>query len=100
MAIGSGLAAQLGMIQEVTPGTALSPTHFYEFTSETFNLQQLLGSFNAGATPVMLGSSTAYLQTHIPGSNWGKSFTLQKGAPDSSGTVHALNYPGCKVTDW
>jgi Phage tail tube protein len=146
MAIGSGLAAQLGMIQEVTPGTALSPTHFYEFNSETLNLkpttiqgtglragqvwnrasrrartlldvtggvlmdfpskgggfilQQLLGSFNAGATPVQQGGSTAYLQTHLPGSNWGKSFTLQKGAPDSAGTVHALNYPGCKVTDW
>lgn len=146
MSIGSGLAAQLGMIQEVTPGTALAPTHWYEFNSETMNLkpttiqgqglragqvfnrasrrartliditggvlmdfpskgagfilQQLLGSFNTGATPVMLGSSSAYLQTHIPGSNYGKSFTLQKGAPDSSGTVHALNYPGCKVADW
>lgn len=146
MAIGSGLAAQLGMVQEATPGTALTATHFYEFTSETINLkkmilqgqglragqtygrasrraytqrdltggivmdfpskgggfllQQCLGSFNAGATPTAVGGTAAYLQTHLPGSNWGKSFTIQKGAPDSAGTVHALNYPGCKVTDW
>jgi hypothetical protein len=146
MAIGSGLGGQLGMIQEVTPGTVLSPTKFYEFTSESlvlkktilqgvgirpggqfnrssrraytqrdinggivmdlptkgagFLLQQCLGSFNTGATPVQQGASAAYLQTHLPGSLAGKAFSVQKGVPDITGTVTPLNYPGCKVIDW
>lgn len=35
MAYGSGLSAQLGIAQEVTPGTPVSPTRFFPFTAET-----------------------------------------------------------------
>jgi len=33
--IGAGLSAQLGIAQEVTPGTPVTPDHFYQFTTES-----------------------------------------------------------------
>lgn len=60
-------------------------------------LQHMLGSFSATATLV---SGTAYQQIHNPGSLQGKTFTTQKGAPDTTGTSNPFTYPGCKITDW
>lgn len=38
MAIAGGLSAQLGIAEEVTPGTAVTPDRFYEFNSESLAL--------------------------------------------------------------
>jgi Phage tail tube protein len=60
--------------------------------------QNMIGSFSA--TAVQQASTTAYLQTHAPGSLGGKTFTVQVGKPGSDGTVYPFTYPGCKITDW
>lgn len=144
MAIGSGIAAQIGIGVETTPGTAVTPTRFLRFSSETLEakkkivqqttlaagqqfdrtaarfttqrwatgdimlpvptkgfgliLQQMLGSFTATAT--QQATTTAYLQTHTPGIFTGHTFSVQKGAPRTDGTVEPYTYPGCKVTSW
>lgn len=61
-------------------------------------LQQMLGSF--GATATQQASSTAYLQTHVPGIFTGHTFSVQKGVPRTDGTVEPYTYTGCKVTGW
>jgi hypothetical protein len=61
-------------------------------------LQHMMGSF--AAVPVQQSSTAAYLQTHAPGTLAGKTFTLQIGKPDSSGTVRPFTYPGAKITSW
>lgn len=55
----------------------------------------------------MLGSSTsallsgsAYQQIHVPGSLTGKSLTIQKGVPQTDGTVKPFTYRGCKLPSW
>lgn len=60
-------------------------------------LQHMIGSFSATATALTGG---AMQQIHNTGTLQGKTFTLQKGAPDNTGTVNPFTYPGCKVTDW
>ena len=69
--------------------------------------EHMLGAFNPGTTGgtnnplvVQQASTAAYLQTYAPGSLAGKTFTMQVGKPDSTGTVRSFTYPGCKVTDW
>lgn len=61
-------------------------------------LQHMLGSFS-GSTPTLI-SGSAYQQIHNPGSTQGKTFTAQKGAPDTTGTVNPFTYPGCKISAW
>lgn len=141
MAIGSGLAAQIGFAAESTYGTYVAPTRFLEFNKadlkkvkntvqggglaagrfaqlgsrravtseaaagsvemEVINkgfgllLAHLLGS---SATAVQQGGSTAYLQAHTLGDNFGKSLTTQVGVPDLTGTVRPYTYKGCKLT--
>lgn len=60
-------------------------------------LDQLHGNT---VTPAQQGATTAYKQVHAIGTSdpAGKSFTLQVGKPDTSGTVRAFTYPGCKLT--
>lgn len=58
-------------------------------------LAQLMGSSTA---PVQQGATAAYLQTHAIGDNFGKSMTIQKGVPDTTGTVRPYSFLGCKVT--
>lgn len=135
MAIGSGLAAQIGFAAESTYGTYVAPTRFLEFNKadlkkvkntvqggglaagrfaqlgsrravtseaaagsvemEVINkgfgllLAHLLGS---SATAVQQGGSTAYLQAHTLGDNFGKSLTTQVGVPDLTGTVRPYTY--------
>lgn len=141
MAIGSGLAASLGVAEESTYGTYVAPTRFLEFTKEDFKkgktilqggglaagryaqlgsrrvvsttdgsgsytgdvpnkgfgllIAHLLGS---SATPVQQGATAAYLQTHDLGDNFGKSLTVQKGVPDTTGTVRPYSFLGGKIT--
>jgi hypothetical protein len=165
MALGAGLSAQIGMVTEVTNGTQLAVTRFFDFNSDSaamdknvvqgqglrgpstgsgggpgagiglfergsrrvvgswgakggFNLdfpfqgaglllEHMMGAFTPGVTAgtsnplvVQQSSSAAWLQTYAPGSLAGKTFCLQVGKPDSTGTVRPYTYPGCKVTDW
>lgn len=56
-------------------------------------LQTLMGS----SSSAQQASSTAYLQTHTLGDPQGKSLTIQKGVPQTDGTVKAFSFLGCKV---
>ncbi|MEV0441805.1 phage tail tube protein [Streptomyces spectabilis] len=57
-------------------------------------LQALMGTT---VTPVQQGVTTAYLQTHTLADTVGKSLTVQKGVPLTSGTVTDKSFVGCKV---
>lgn len=58
-----------------------------------------LGS--AVTTPVQIGATTAYRQTHTPGSKAGFGLTVQVGRPQINGpTVQPFTYEGCKVASW
>lgn len=61
-------------------------------------LKYMIGS--SGVTAVQSGATAAYVQTHTDGTLNGQSFTAQKGVPDTTGTVQAFTYPGCKVDAW
>jgi hypothetical protein len=70
-------------------------------------LEHMVGAFTPGTVggtnnPLVVQqlSTAAYLQTYTGGSLAGKTFTLQVGKPDSSGTVRPFTYVGTKVTDW
>lgn len=63
-------------------------------------IQHMIGSFGTFSSIVQQGVTTAWLQTHTPGPLTGKTFTMQVGKPDTSGTVRAFTYVGCKVEDW
>lgn len=58
-------------------------------------LQALMGT---SVTPVQQGAGPAYLQTHTLADTAGKSLTIQKGVPLTTGTVTDKTYLGCKVT--
>lgn len=57
-------------------------------------LQGLMGTT---VTPVQQGATAAYLQTHTLASVAGKSLTIQKGVPLTTGTVTDKSFVGCKV---
>ncbi|MEV8043567.1 phage tail tube protein [Streptomyces griseoluteus] len=58
-------------------------------------IQALMGTT---VTPVQQGAGPAYLQTHTLASVAGKSLTIQKGVPLTTGTVTDKSFLGCKVT--
>ncbi|GAA4663259.1 phage tail tube protein [Streptomyces youssoufiensis] len=58
-------------------------------------LQALMGTT---VTPVQQDTTTAYLQTHILADSAGKSLTIQRGVPMTTGTVADYSALGCKVT--
>ena len=57
-------------------------------------IQALMGTT---VTPVQQGATAAYLQTHTLASVAGKSLTIQKGVPLTTGTVTDKSFVGCKV---
>jgi hypothetical protein len=57
-------------------------------------LQALMGT---SVTPVQQGATTAYLQTHTLADTAGKSLTIQKGVPLTTGTVTDKTFVGCKI---
>ncbi|MFF9084425.1 phage tail tube protein [Streptomyces rubiginosohelvolus] len=57
-------------------------------------LQTLMGTT---VTPVQQAATAAYLQTHILADTAGKSLTIQKGVPLTTGTVTDKTFLGCKV---
>lgn len=56
--------------------------------------QSLMGT---SVTPVQQGVTTAYLQTHTLADTAGKSLTIQKGVPLTTGSVTKKSFLGCKV---
>lgn len=58
-------------------------------------VQALMGTT---VTPVQQGVTTAYLQTHTLADTAGKSLTIQKGVPLTTGTVTDKTFVGCKIT--
>ena len=58
-------------------------------------VQALMGT---SVTPVQQGAGPAYLQTHTLADTFGKSLTIQKGVPLTTGTVTDKTFLGCKVT--
>lgn len=57
-------------------------------------LQALMGT---SVTPVQQAATAAYLQTHTLADTAGKSLTIQKGVPLTTGTVTDKTFVGCKV---
>ncbi|MFJ4990069.1 phage tail tube protein [Streptomyces sp. NPDC088732] len=57
-------------------------------------LQALMGTT---VTPVQQGAGPAYLQTHTLADVAGKSLTIQKGVPLTTGVVTDKTFVGCKV---
>ncbi|MEU0716840.1 phage tail tube protein [Streptomyces lavendulocolor] len=57
-------------------------------------LQALMGTT---VTPVQQGATTAYLQTHTLADTAGKSLSIQKGVPLTTGSVTDKTFLGCKV---
>ncbi|MFJ5893791.1 phage tail tube protein [Streptomyces californicus] len=58
-------------------------------------IQALMGTT---VTPVQQGAGPAYLQTHTLADTAGKSLTIQKGIPLTTGVVTKKNFLGCKIT--
>jgi hypothetical protein len=57
-------------------------------------LQTLMGTT---VTPVQQATTDAYLQTHLLVDTAGKSLTIQKGVPLTTGVVTRKNFLGCKI---
>ncbi|MHC3392094.1 phage tail tube protein [Streptomyces lavendulocolor] len=57
-------------------------------------LQALMGTT---VTPVQQGATAAYLQTHTLADTAGKSLSIQKGVPLTTGTVTDKSFVGCKI---
>ncbi|MFF5004685.1 phage tail tube protein [Streptomyces phaeochromogenes] len=57
-------------------------------------LQALMGTT---VTPVQQGATPAYLQTHLLADVFGKSLTIQKGVPLTTGAVTDKTFVGCKI---
>lgn len=68
-----------------------------EVTNKSFGLllQALMGTT---VTPVQQGATAAYLQTHTLADTAGKSLSIQKGVPLTTGTVSDYSALGCKIT--
>ncbi|MFD7774259.1 phage tail tube protein [Streptomyces sp. NPDC059753] len=58
-------------------------------------LQALMGTT---VTPVQQVATAAYLQTHVLADTAGKSLTIQKGVPLTTGVVTDKTFLGCKIT--
>lgn len=54
--------------------------------------------FGTTVTPTQQGVTSAYLQAHTLGDNYGKSLTVQSGIPDTGGTVRPYTFLGGKIT--
>lgn len=68
-----------------------------EVTTKSFGLllQALMGTT---VTPVQQAATAAYLQTHTLADTAGKSLSIQKGVPLTTGTVADYSAVGCKIT--
>lgn len=65
MAIGSGLGGQLGMVAEVTYGTFVAPTRFYEFSKESLVLKKTTAQSAGVAAGRLLALSSRRVLTQV-----------------------------------
>jgi hypothetical protein len=94
--IASGRLLQVSSRRVVTQREA-SGGFELEVTNKRFGLllQALMGTT---VTPVQQTSTAAYLQTHTLADTAGKSLTIQKGVPLTTGALMDYTALGCKVT--
>jgi hypothetical protein len=97
---GGGLAAgrfaQLASRRVVATETAAGT---FEMEVANKNMGVLLNMLMGGTVaPAQQAATAAYLQTHALADNFGKSFTLQEGVPDLTGTVRPQTFKGGKIT--
>lgn len=93
--IAAGRLVDLASRRVVTTKDAGGPLEM-EVTNKAMGLlfQALMGTT---VTPVQQAATTAYLQTHVLVDSFGKSLTIQKGVPLTTGTVTDKTFVGCKV---
>lgn len=93
--LANGLLGARGVRRKVTT-TAAAGTVGMGVTSNSMGrfLQMLMG---ATATPVQIGGTAAYTQTHTLSDNVGKFATIQVGVPDAGGTIRPYTFTSCKV---
>lgn len=82
--------------RRVVTQTEANGTIDLEVTNKAMGLlfQALMGTT---VTPVQQGAGPAYLQTHTLADTAGKSLTIQKGVPLTTGVVTDKTFLGCKV---
>lgn len=86
--------AQVGIVRKAASGKIDLPVMMKGFG---WWMKHLIGST---ANPV-LNTGSAYKGVYQPSGLRGLSFTAQVGKPEpGTGTVRALTYYGCKLTDW
>ena len=106
----------LKLSKQIVQGTGLRSVGLYDragrrnFTTKTaagdINLDVatsgmgLLFKGMLGASASGLVSGTAFQQVHSVGSLVGSALTVQKGIPQTDGTVKPFTYNGCKVMSW
>ena len=92
---GSYNRASRRVVSTVGAGGPITMDH----ATKKFNLfwKHMLGS---SPTFTQQAATTAYVAVHQPGILDGKSFTYQKGVPQTDGTVKPFTFNGGKVTQW
>lgn len=82
--------------RRVVTQRAAAGTLEMEVTNKAMGLffQALMGT---SVTPVQQAATAAYLQTHLLADTFGKSLTIQKGVPLTTGVVTRKNFLGCKI---
>ncbi|WP_329311709.1 phage tail tube protein [Streptomyces sp. NBC_01262] len=93
--IAAGRLVDLSTRRVMTTADAGGPLEM-EVTNKAMGLflQCLMGTT---VTPVQQAATIAYLQTHILVDSFGKSLTIQKGVPLTTGTVTDKTFVGCKI---
>lgn len=100
----------LGLTKNVVQGHGIRAGGLYDrsqrraFTTRTAGGTVNLDFPTTGADPLlkqMLGSvSGTTTKTYVPGPLTGLGLTIQKGVPQTDGTVKPFTYSGCKIPSW
>ncbi|HNE35853.1 MAG TPA: phage tail tube protein [Microthrixaceae bacterium] len=93
---GYAAAGRLGPVDEIE--TLLWGTGHYEGEVLRTGMGLLLQHVTGGsAVPVQQAATTAYLQTHVVGDNYGKGLSAQAVVPNTAGTLYPFTLYGSKV---
>lgn len=85
------LAARRVLVQQEAAGSV-----DMEVTNKGMGLW-IQGLMGTSVTPVQQGATAAYLQTHTLADSFGKSLTIQKGVPLTTGVITDKTFVGCKI---
>lgn len=66
----------------------------------TINMDVPTTGFEAFLKQMMGAVTGTTTKTYTPAALTGQSLTIQKGVPQTDGTVKAFTYPGCKIPNW